>query len=111
MVCDCQQCKSIYAGVDVGLIFVCKGCGSQVVMDEQGGSRAGDQVFALRQVVQKTIEKPRVTCNHFSKKPTVRVVTLLKSYILFLFARVFTHVHQWITQYPHPTRKPRFIIM
>ena len=33
------------AGADVGL--VCKGCGSQVVMDEQGGSKPSDQVFAL----------------------------------------------------------------
>ena len=49
-------------------------------MDEQGGSRASDQDFALRQVVEKTIEKARVTCTHFSIKLTVRVVTLLNSY-------------------------------
>ena len=35
-------------------------------MDEQGGSRAGYQVFALRQVAEKTIEKACVTCTHFS---------------------------------------------
>ena len=40
----------------------CKlGGGSQVVMDEQGGSRTGYQVFALRQVAEKTIEKACVT--------------------------------------------------
>ena len=37
-------------------------------MDEQGESRADEQVFALRQVAKKTIdhEKARVTCTHFS---------------------------------------------
>ena len=64
------------AGADVGFCML----GTQVAMDEQGGSRAGDQDFALRQVVEKTIEKARATCNHFSIKPTVRVVTLLNSY-------------------------------
>ena len=53
-------------------------------MNEQGGSRAGDQVFALRQVVEKTIEKALVTCTHFSMfsiNLTVRVIKfLLKSY-------------------------------
>ena len=33
------------AGADVGLSM--EWGGSQVVMDEQGGSRAGDQVFEL----------------------------------------------------------------
>ena len=45
-------------------------------MDEQGGSRAGDQDFALREAAKKTIEKARVTCTHFSVfsiKITVRV--------------------------------------
>ena len=67
--------------INVGVGFVCKGPpGSQVVMDDQGGPRAGDQVFALRQVVEKTIEKALVTCTHFSMfsiKITVIVITLL----------------------------------
>ena len=52
------------AGADVYSI-VCKEGASQVVMDEQGGSRAGYQIFALRQVVEKTIEEARVTCTHY----------------------------------------------
>ena len=39
---------------------------SQVAMGEQGGSRAGDQVFALRQVAETKIEKALVTCKHFA---------------------------------------------
>ena len=35
-------------------------------MDEQGGSRAGNQDFALREAAKKTIEKAHVTCTHFS---------------------------------------------
>ena len=62
--------------------------GSQVVMDEQGGSRAGDQVFALRQVAEKTIEEEHVTCTHFSVfsiKLTARVIAFfLKSYYMQL---------------------------
>ena len=51
------------AGADV--VFVCKGGGSQVVMEEQGGSRASDQVFELGQVVEKTIEEAHATCTPF----------------------------------------------
>ena len=41
----------VYVWAAVGQCRICmKGGGSQVVMDKQGGSRAGDQVFALRQV-------------------------------------------------------------
>ena len=47
-------------------------------------NKVDSQVFTLRQVAEKTIEKPRVTCTHFSMfsiKPTVRAVAfLLKSY-------------------------------
>ena len=50
------------AGADVA--FVCKGGGSQEVMDEHGGSR-GDLVIALRQVVEKTIEEAHATCTPF----------------------------------------------
>ena len=45
----------MYAGADVGFCIYGMGRRSQVVMDEQGGSRVGYQVFALRQVVQMTI--------------------------------------------------------
>ena len=76
MVYDCQQCRGRCRILYVRVASV----GSQVVMDEQGGSRASDQDFALRQVIEKTIEKARVTCTHFSIKLTVRVVTLLNSY-------------------------------
>ena len=48
-------------------------------MDEYSRSRASDQLFALRQVVEKTIHKALVTCTHFSLfsiKLTVRVVDI-----------------------------------
>ena len=68
---------------DVELVYMLGG-ESQVAMDEQGGSRAGDQVFALRQVAETKIEKALVSCKHFcmfSIKLTVRVITFLpKSY-------------------------------
>ena len=106
--------------------------GSQVVMDDQGGPRAGDQVFALRQLAEMTIEKALVTYTHFSVfyKVNSRVkscyifaeellICNIANFIkvlrltlwLFLFVSVFAHVHHWITQYLYPTRMLRYIIM
>ena len=51
-----------YVTVSNAAVGFCKlGGESQILMDEQGGSRAGYQVFALRQVVEKAIEKACVT--------------------------------------------------
>ena len=48
-------------------------------MDEQGGSRGGDQVFALRQVVERTIDEAHANCAHFS----TFIIKLTETVLLF----------------------------
>ena len=50
------------AGADVA--FVCKGGGSQEVMDEHGGSR-GDLVIALRQVLKRQLRRHMLLAHIF----------------------------------------------